>query len=76
MKDTELQHLIKMANQISDNLSHNDNAEVAATRIADHMTRFWAPSMKAKIVSYAEEDGEELNEATRLAIQQIGESRN
>ncbi|MDD9889432.1 MAG: formate dehydrogenase subunit delta [Gammaproteobacteria bacterium] len=64
-----------MANQISDNLSHNDGAEKAAPRIADHMTRFWAPSMKAKIVKYAEEDGEALKESTMLAIQQISSGK-
>ncbi|NKB32300.1 MAG: formate dehydrogenase [Pseudomonadales bacterium] len=75
MNDTELNHLIKMANQISDNVSHKDSPEVAAQRIANHMTRFWAPSMKDKIIQYAENGGSELKELTRLAVEQLAKAK-
>ena len=76
MTDGELKHLIKMANQISDNLSHGDEAEIIATRVAEHMIRFWAPSMKAKIIEYLNAGGQDLKEPTRLAVQQISAASN
>lgn len=71
MNDSELQHLIKMANQISDNLRYGDSPDTVAMRVADHLTRFWAPSMKEKIIKYSESDGGELKEPVRLAIKQL-----
>ncbi len=76
MTDGELKHLIKMANQISDNLSHSDEAEIIATRVAEHMIRFWAPSMKAKIIQYLDAGGEDLKEPTRLAVRKISTAGN
>ena len=71
MTDSELSHLIKMANQIADNLSRDDSAEVAAERIADHISRVWAASMKAKIIDYMKTDGAELKDASKLAVAQL-----
>ena len=76
MTVSELKHLVKMANQISDNLSRSDDAETTATRVADHMIRFWAPSMKAKIIEYLNAGGKGLKEPTRLAVQQISAASN
>ena len=39
----EIEHLVKMANQIADNFSFHGDAE---KRTADHLRRFWAPSMR------------------------------
>ena len=39
MAGTELQHLIKMMNQISDNMALTENDELAAARVADHIKR-------------------------------------
>ncbi len=57
MTDTELQHLIQMANQIAANFSFHEDAE---DRILDHMTRFWAPSMRRLLLDYARKGGEGL----------------
>jgi formate dehydrogenase subunit delta len=68
MAGTELQHLIKMMNQISDNMALTENDELAAARVADHIKRFWARSMKEKIISYASSDGEMLQGVSMAAI--------
>lgn len=65
MADRELEHLRQMANQIADNFAfHGD----AAVRVADHLNRFWAPSMRRRLVEYARSDGEGLDPAVRDAI--------
>ena len=76
MTDSELTHLVKMANQIADNLSRRDPIEVVADRTADHMKRFWAPSMKAKIIEYIKDDGADLREAAKLAVAQMSSASN
>ena len=73
MAGTELQHLIKMMNQISDNMALTENDEQAAAKVADHIERFWARSMKEKIISYARSDGEMLKEMSMEAIRLLQE---
>lgn len=46
----DVEKLVKMANQIAANNDYgSDKAKVAAT-VADHLTRFWTPAMRAAIV--------------------------
>ena len=64
----ELEHLRQMANQIAANFSfHEDQAE----RIADHLTRFWAPSMRKLILEYIDQGGEGLEEAVLEAARKL-----
>ena len=51
----ELDRLVKMANQIADNFEvHDDVVE----RTADHLRRFWAPSMRQKLAEHAANGGD------------------
>ncbi|PID49036.1 MAG: formate dehydrogenase [Proteobacteria bacterium] len=68
MSASQLPHLIKMLNQIALNNTYKDNYEQAAAKVASHVQRFWAPSMKAEIIRYANADGAELSEIARLAL--------
>ena len=68
MSDSELEHLKKMANQIAANFSFHEDQ---AARIADHITRFWAPSMRALLGSYIEKDGAGVDEVVRQAMKDI-----
>lgn len=71
MNDSELNHLVKMVNQISDNLDHNDSMEVVSERVADHLSRFWASSMREKIIKYAGAGGGDLKASAKLAIEKL-----
>ena len=51
---SESGQLVKMANQIARNLSFHEDA---AARLADHLQRFWAPSMLSLLARLAA-DGE------------------
>ena len=68
MADEELNHLIKMINQIADNISVGDSVDVTAPMVAEHVQRFWARPMKLKIKHYALNDGEQLKPAAKAAI--------
>ena len=65
---SEVEQLAKMANQIADNFSFHDNAE---ERIADHLTRFWAPSMRKLLVEYEQQDGSGLKSSVIAAIRKL-----
>ena len=68
MTNTELDHLIIMINQIADNIAVNDSSAKVTAKVADHVTRFWARSMKDLIIDYANNDGERLRPIAREAI--------
>jgi formate dehydrogenase subunit delta len=64
----ELDRLVKMANQIADNFEvHDDVIE----RTADHLRRFWAPSMRQKLAEHAANGGDGLKVATRAALNHL-----
>ena len=71
MNDVELSHLIKMLNQVTENLTQGDEDQVAAERVANHIRRFWAPVMKERIKAYAEGDSDELLPVAKLALAEI-----
>ena len=71
MADNELLHLIKMINHIADNLDYAGGETEVALKVLEHIDRFWAPSMKLKIVEYAEVDGTGLSSISKLAITSI-----
>lgn len=72
MADQELNHLIKMANQIVAHCAPGESAAVTAAHAANHMTRFWAPSMKRQIKDYLFKGGDLLSDVTKDAVKQLG----
>ena len=69
--DTELQHLVKMANQIAENFSFHDDA---IERVADHIQRFWAPSMHQSLSRYMQQSGTELRPEVVAALESLHQS--
>ena len=68
MANTEIKHLVSMANDIAANLSfHTDAGE----RTADHIRRFWAPRMRNLLLEYAAGNGEGLADATMDALDKL-----
>jgi len=59
--------LITMANQIADFFISEAGPEAAPKEIAAHITKFWAPRMRAQYIEYAAKGGEGLRPAARLA---------
>jgi formate dehydrogenase subunit delta len=67
----EIENLVKMANQIADNLGFHDDA---VERTADHLRRFWAPSMRQQLLDYSAAGGDGLKPAARAAVRRLAES--
>lgn len=64
----EVEQLVKMANQIADNFSFHEDP-VAST--ADHLQRFWAPSMLQKLSAFDRSEGPGLNPVAREALRRL-----
>jgi formate dehydrogenase subunit delta len=67
-RQDELAHLVDMANDIARNFSFNPDATV---RIADHLRRFWAPSMRRKIADHVAAGGTGLADNAIEAIKSL-----
>lgn len=68
MGNHQLTSLIRMANQIAANNTHIGDDHAEAAMVADHMTKFWARTMKAQIREYLEQDGSELLPIAKQAV--------
>ncbi|WP_299199774.1 formate dehydrogenase subunit delta [uncultured Amphritea sp.] len=68
MANHQLTSLIRMANQIAANNTHIGDETAEAEMIANHLTKFWARSMKQQIAEYLNQGGDELSPIARKAI--------
>ncbi len=59
--------LIYMANQIGKYFASQKHTD-PAKNIADHLAKFWDPSMRAKIIQYAEQGGAGLDPDAKDAV--------
>lgn len=63
-----VEHLVTMANQIADFFISEAGDEAAPKEVAAHITKFWAPRMRAQYIEYAVAGGGEgLRPAARAA---------
>lgn len=63
--------LVRMAEQITANMSYTGDTELIAAKVADHLDRFWDPRMKDAISAYATDQNSELSETLRLAVKRL-----
>ena len=71
MADEQLQHLVRMANQIALNLGEQRDPEGAAHRTGEHLHRFWTVDMRRQLVDYWQGGGDELSTAAAMAAEQL-----
>ncbi|MTI64601.1 formate dehydrogenase subunit delta [Methylophaga sp.] len=67
MSHKQLDTLIRMINQIAANNGAYPHDE-AAERVASHLQRFWARSMKTMIIEYRLSEGDELSPIAKEAV--------
>jgi formate dehydrogenase subunit delta len=71
----DIQHLIKMANQIGAFFQAEPDRAAALDGIAGHIKRFWDPRMRQQIVEWVEQHAAEgLSELVAAAIRSHRES--
>ena len=65
-----IDHMIKMANEISSFWQGEVGEAAAATEVATHLKRYWEPRMRAQMITYYEErHGAGLNDVALKAVQ-------
>jgi formate dehydrogenase subunit delta len=67
--------LIYMANQIGKFFAPQEHGKAVAG-IANHLTRFWDPSMRKKIVHHLAQGGEGLDPLVKEAVQMLANKEN
>ena len=68
--DTSPKKLIYMANQIGKFFARQGH-DKAIAGIANHLAKFWDPSMRKKIVRHLSDGGEGLDPLVREAVQTL-----
>ncbi len=68
---SNIDHLVKMANQIETFFRANPDRNNAVDGIANHMKRFWDPRMRNKIIAHLQEGGDGLGELVREAVKRL-----
>jgi hypothetical protein len=63
--------LLRMGEQIRDNMAYTDDRDVVAQRIADHLGRFWDPRMLAVIKTLHRENPGNFSAELSAAVQLI-----
>ena len=64
-----IDHMIKMANEITSFWEGEAGPDKAAVEVASHLRRFWEPRMRAQMISYFEErQGAGLSDVAKAAI--------
>jgi len=67
----DVQHLVKMANQIEQFFRADPDADNAVAGIENHLRRNWDPRMRTAIIRYCAEGGEGLGELARRAVMRL-----
>ncbi|RLA39334.1 MAG: formate dehydrogenase [Gammaproteobacteria bacterium] len=70
MSANSSEHLVKMANQIVQNIPAA-TAEARIESAADHIDKFWSPLMKKQIGEYMSEGGENLIPEATAALKKL-----
>ena len=71
MKAKQLQSLIKMANEIARNTGARIDAEGSALRTAEHIGKFWTPTMREQLTDYWCRGGEGLDAVVKAALKEL-----
>lgn len=64
----QIDHLVRMANQIAENFSFHDDT---VDRVADHLQRFWAPSMRRQLYDFHAAGGSGLQPSVQKALERL-----
>lgn len=71
MTGQQINHLVKMANQIVLNLSAAGDDEEVARQACEHMRKCWSPLMKREMADYLNQQGEGLSPVAYRAVAQL-----
>jgi hypothetical protein len=67
----DVEKLVRMANQIAANSDYGSDKDKVAAVIADHLTRFWTPPMRAAIIEGHRKKLLELSPTAARAVEKL-----
>ena len=66
-------HLVRMANEIAANIAPSETEDNVAEITAGHISKFWALSMKKKIIDYVAQGDGDLSPIALQAVKLVGQ---
>ena len=69
----DVKKLVRMANQIAENLDYGPHKEQVVAATADHLQRFWTPSMRRLIVEHYRSGDSGLSDLAGQAVARLAE---
>ena len=72
----DVDKLVRMANQIAANLDYGSDKEKIAAATADHLKRFWTPSMLAAVIEGHRNKLLDLTPIAARAVEKLAEQKN
>lgn len=64
-------HLVKMANDISNFFAGYPDHAAAVNGMVEHLSKFWEPRMRSAIIAHLNEGGEGLSDLAKDAVRQL-----
>ncbi len=71
MAGKQIDHLVKMVNQIALNTGARLDAVESARRTGEHLRKFWTPAMRGQLVDYWRQGGEGLEPVVVSALEDL-----
>ena len=71
MTARQIDHLVRMANQIALNMAAWGDEEAVAAMTAEHMKKFWTPAMLRRLAQYHQQGGDELSAVVQRVVRAI-----
>jgi formate dehydrogenase subunit delta len=70
-----IEHLVKMVNQIEGFFRSEPDREAAIAGIENHLRRFWEPRMRRAIIAHVKAGGEGLGEFAKAAVERCAQEK-
>jgi len=67
----DVQHLVTMANDISNFFGSDPDKAAAAEQVANHLRKFWEPRMREAIRRHVSQGGEGMSSIAIQAVKQL-----
>ncbi len=69
----QIEHLVKMANQIALNFGDWGDEELVVAKIGEHLGKFWTPAMLQQLLAYRKTGGDSLSPVVCRALTALEE---
>ena len=73
MSGRQIEHLVRMANQIALNTGAQVDAELSVRRTGEHIRKFWTPAMRDQLVDYWRQGGDGLEPVVISVLEFLAE---